>query len=122
MRYIRDFFYNFSDIIFAIIVTALIGYVLFFNLNHLVNIENENVSTVQAKNEIVNKKDEEINVMIPSNLNAEQLAEILKEYKVINDTKPFIEKFKDTKKTIKSGEIKIKQDISLDELEKLIFE
>ncbi|EHR33962.1 hypothetical protein [Helcococcus kunzii] len=122
MRYIRDFFYNFSDIIFAIIVTALIGYVLFFNLNHLVNIENENVSTVQAKNEIVNKKDEEINVMIPSNLNVEQLAEILKEYKVINDTKPFIEKFKDTKKTIKSGEIKIKQDISLDELEKLIFE
>ncbi|MCT1795570.1 hypothetical protein ACWOAQ_01875 [Helcococcus kunzii] len=122
MRYIRDFFYNFSDIIFAIIVTALIGYVLFFNLNHLVNIENENVSTVQAKNEIVNKKDEEINVMIPSNLNIEQLAEILKEYKVINDTKPFIEKFKDTKKTIKSGEIKIKQDISLDELEKLIFE
>lgn len=122
MRYIRDFFYNFSDIIFAIIVTALIGYILFFNLNHLVNIENENVSTVQAKNEIVNKKDEEINVMIPSNLNVEQLAEILKEYKVINDTKPFIEKFKDTKKTIKSGEIKIKQDISLDELEKLIFE
>ncbi|WP_282926779.1 hypothetical protein [Helcococcus kunzii] len=122
MRYIKDFFYNFSDIIFAIIVTALIGYVLFFNLNHLVNIENENVSTVQAKNEIVNKKDEEINVMIPSNLNVEQLAEILKEYKVINDTKPFIEKFKDTKKTIKSGEIKIKQDVSLDELEKLIFE
>lgn len=122
MRYIRDFFYNFSDIIFAIIVTALIGYVLFFNLNHLVNIENENVSTVQAKNEIVNKKDEEINVMIPSNLNVEQLAEILKEYKVINDTKPFIEKFKDTKKTIKSGEIKIKQDISLNKLEKLIFE
>ena len=33
-----------------------------------------------------------------------------------------IEKFKDTKKTVKAGDYTLKQNISLDELEKLIFE
>lgn len=122
MRYIRDFFYNFSDIIFAIIVTALIGYVLFFNLSRLVNIENEVSPSVQATNEVVNKKNEEVNVTIPSNLNVEQLSEILLEYKVIEKKEDFIDKFKDTKKTVKAGDYTLKQNISLDELEKLIFE
>lgn len=122
MRYIRDFFYNFSDIIFAIIVTALIGYVLFFNLSRLVNIENEVSPSVQATNEVVNKKVEEVSVTIPSNLSVEQLSEILLEYKVIDQKDKFIEKFKDTKKTVKAGDYTLKQNISLDELEKLIFE
>lgn len=121
MRYIRDFFYNFSDIILALIVTIGIGYVLFLNLNYLVNIETQASTNTISTNEVVNKNELEIDVIISSNLSIEQLADILNEYKIISNKKDFIEYFSKLNLIIKSGQYTLKQNMSNEELENIIF-
>lgn len=110
MKYIKDFFYNFSDIIFALLVVVAIGFVLYTNLDYLVNVE-ENQSTVETVQKNETKEEVVITVTIPSNLNLQQLADLLKEYKVIENKEDFVKSIKSPENVkIKSGTYEFKQD------------
>lgn len=50
MKYIKDFFYNFSDLIFALIIILGISFVLYFNFNNLVNIESKASNIIKEDN------------------------------------------------------------------------
>ena len=122
MRYIKDFFYNFSDLIFAILVTLGIAYVLYFNFNELVNIEAQANSIIETQSENKVEEKMEVETTIPSNLTIDQLATILFEYKVIDNKEAFINQYKDKDVKIKSGNFKLKEKMDFTEIEKIIFE
>ncbi|MDO4605563.1 MAG: hypothetical protein Q4B23_06270 [Helcococcus sp.] len=116
MKYIKDFFYNFSDIIFALIIVVAIGFVLYTNLDYLVNVE-EAQAAVETIKENESKEEVVITVTIPSGLNVEQLADLLTEYKVIENKEDFIKSFETTEKvSIKSGTYKFKQGENFDRI------
>lgn len=116
MKYIKDFFYNFSDIIFALIIVVAIGFVLYTNLDYLVNVE-EAQAAVETIKENESKEEVVITVTIPTGLNVEQLADLLTEYKVIENKEDFIKSFETTEKvSIKSGTYKFKQGENFDRI------
>lgn len=121
MKYIKDFFYNFSDIIFALIVVVAIGFVLYTNLDYLVNVE-EARAYVDTIEEDKPKEEVVISVTIPSGLNVEQLADLLAEYKVIENKEDFIKSFKTTENvSIKSGTYEFKQGENYDNIISLLI-
>lgn len=116
MKYIKDFFYNFSDIIFALLVVVGIGFVLYTNLDYLVNVE-EVQAAVETVEEDETKEEVVISVTIPSGLNVEQLADLLAEYKVIENKEDFINSFETTENlSIKSGTYEFKQGENYDNI------
>lgn len=109
MKYIKDFFYNFSDIIFAIVVVLGIGFILYINLDNLVNID-EKQSIIETKVETVEESAITVNVTVPSGISVEQLADLLAEYSVIDDKQNFLDSFETTDNVqIKSGSFEFEQ-------------
>ena len=116
MKYSKDFFYNFSYIIFALLVVVGIGFVLYTNLDYLVNVE-EVQAAVETVEEDETKEEVVISVTIPSGLNVEQLADLLAEYKVIENKEDFINSFETTENlSIKSGTYEFKQGENYDNI------
>lgn len=121
MKYIKDFFYNFSDIIFALLVVVGIGFVLYTNLDYLVNVE-EVQAAVETTEESKSEEDVSISVTIPSGLNVEQLADLLSEYKIIENKDDFIKSFETTENvTIKSGTYEFLKGESFDKIKSTLI-
>ena len=121
MKYIKDFFYNFSDIIFALLVVVGIGFVLYTNLDYLVNVE-EVQAAVETTEESKSEEEVLISVTIPSGLNVEQLADLLSEYKIIENKDDFIKSFETTENvTIKSGTYEFLKGESFDKIKSTLI-
>lgn len=121
MKYIKDFFYNFSDILFALLAVVGIGFVLYTNLDYLVNVD-EVQATSETIEETKQEKEVPISVTIPSGLNIEQLADLLAEYKIIDNKDEFIKSFETTKNvTIKSGTYEFLKGESFDKIKSTLI-
>lgn len=122
MKKIKDFFYNFSDILFAILVVVGIIYVLYYNVDYITHLDykttdKETVQESETEEEIV-----DVNVTIPNNINLEQLADILSEYKIIDDKTKFIESFENKDVKIKSGDFKLNEKMDFNQIKDVIIE
>ncbi len=121
MKYIKDFFYNFSDIIFALLVVVGIGFVLYTNLDYLVNVE-EAQAAVETTEETKSEEEVSISVTLPSGLTVEQLADLLAEYKIIENKDEFIKSFETTENvTIKSGTYEFLKGESFDKIKSTLI-
>lgn len=121
MNKIKDFFYNFIDILLLLAILLASGYVVYSNLNHLMNLKNTTKITAEK---VKNKEESQVSITIPKNTDLEQLSKLLKSYSIIDNEEKFKEEFnkinKDAK--IKSGDFKIKGDTTLDEIIKSLTE
>lgn len=121
MKYIKDFFYNFFDLIIALIVISAITFVLYTNIDHLLNVEVE-ATDITSMNDVEESKElQEIEVSIPTNIEIDKLADILLEYNVIENKDYFIEEFKYKKDNLISGKHELRQNMTNEELNKVIF-
>lgn len=118
MRKIKDFFYNFQDMIIVLALLALIAYVLFTNVNYLVNLENPKLQTSTKNDDQVGPKETTTEVIIPKDIDKKQLADVLKGYGAIESTDSFIKRFDEVNKDakIKSGIVNIKSTMTMDEI------
>lgn len=124
MKRIKDFFYNFTDILIALLLVAIIAFILYFNLNRMINMESKKpVKQSQTTETNAADKKIEIDVTISEGLSNEQLAKILQAYSLVDDTKKFIEDLNAYKKdpVIKAGSYKITKGASNQEIFKLII-
>ncbi|MFM1514989.1 hypothetical protein [Helcococcus ovis] len=120
MKYIKDFFYNFSDLIFALIIILGISFVLYFNFNNLVNIESK-ASNIIKEDNLKKEDNSEIEVTIPKGINYKQLSEILFEYKIIKDKDSFTKYLEKSKKNIIYGTHKIRKNLAFDQIKDIIL-
>ncbi|MFM1524646.1 MULTISPECIES: hypothetical protein [Helcococcus] len=121
MKYIKDFFYNFSDLIFALIVVLGIGFVLYFNFNNLVNIESKASNIIQEETIKKTEDNSEIEVTIPKGITYKQLSDILFEYKLIQDKDNFTKSLENSKKNIIYGTHKIKKNLNFEQIKEIVL-
>lgn len=119
---IKDFFYNFTDIIIALLLIAGIVFVLHYNLSEMMEIKGQ----AYIKNESIEKtsvKEEFLEVYIPAEISKEQLSEILAASSLIKDKKIFLEEINKAAKNlkIKSGTYKFKKDSTNQEIIDLLL-
>lgn len=115
MNKIKDFFYRYFDFLIAFIIIVVISFVLYINLNYLLNLNN--VSIEQEKLES-SEEASEINVYIPANISPDQLADILIGYEIITGKEEFLITYEQlaSQREIKSGDFLLKSDTSLQDL------
>ncbi|MDO5026270.1 MAG: hypothetical protein Q4E50_00400 [Tissierellia bacterium] len=115
MNKIKDFFYSFIDILLLLAILFASGYVVYYNLDYLMNLKTTTEVTSQERNEV---KEADLNITIPNDTDSKQLAKLLKSYNLIDKEDKFIEKFNDIneKAEIKSGEFKISPHLSYEEI------
>lgn len=118
---IKDFFYYFFDIILAILIIGGISFVIYTNLDYLINLDHKDIN---ANAQVEEKKEEDllIDVDIPKDIKSEDLAILLESYGLINDKKDFEDKLNNYKKDseINTGNFKIKSNIAMDDLIKIL--
>lgn len=119
MNRIKDFFYDFIDILLLLAVLLGSAYVVYYNLDHLMDLQGTSEVVTKMVEE---KNDKSIRVTIPESTNTKQLAKILKGYHIIEDEESFIKKFNQLNKDakIKSGEFEIKEGMSDQEIIKKV--
>lgn len=120
MERVKDFFYFILKRILLIAILASLAYVVFTNLDYLMNIK----ATSQDVKKIVQKEQnkEIIEITIPEGINSSQLAKLLKGYKLIKDEEIFVTKFDEINKDkdIKSGSFSIDKSSDLDKIIKIL--
>ncbi len=118
---IKDFFYYFFDIILAILIIGGISFIIYTNLDYLINLDHKDIN---ANAQVEEKKEEDllIDVDIPKDIKSEDLAILLESYGLINDKKDFEDKLNNYKKDseINTGNFKIKSNIAMDDLIKIL--
>ncbi len=118
---IKDFFYYFFDIILALVILAGISFVIYSNLDYLINLDHKDIN---ANAQVEEKIEEDIliDVDIPKDIKEDDLAKLLTSYGLVDDQEAFKEKLTTYKKDkkIKTGNFKIKKNISMDDLVKII--
>lgn len=123
MKYIKDFFYNFNDIIFSIIIILLASFIVYRNMDYLTKVENLQSSiTISSDSETVEEIENKISVNIPTGTTIEQLGDLLLSYGIINNAEEFTSNFNDKEVIIKSGTFELTQNMSIDELKSLLVE
>ena len=115
MNKIKDFFYRYFDFLIAFIIIVVISFVLYINLNYLLNLNS--VSIEQEKLES-SEEANEISVYIPGNISPDQLADILIGYEIITDKEKFLNSYQElaSQREIKSGDFLLRSDTSLQDL------
>lgn len=124
IKKIRDFYYNFSDIIFALLISAGILFVLYTNIDRLTNVD-ANLNSKQETSENIKTEEAElkITVNIPPSVNVNQVASILKEFKIIDNEKTFVDTFKENDSvTFKTGDFEISNKATIEEIKNLIIQ
>lgn len=124
MKYIKDFLYNFNDLIFSLIVLVGVVLVLYLNMNYMSNVElvNQRTETVQ---ETIQETTQEmtVSVNIPTSTTLTQLAQLLESYGVITDQAAFINSFDDQSVQPHTGTFELKQNMSIEDIKSvLVFE
>ncbi|MDO4778632.1 MAG: hypothetical protein Q4A42_03660 [Tissierellia bacterium] len=119
---IKDFFYNFTDIIIALLLIAGIVFVLHYNLSEMMEIKGQ----ADIQSESIEKtpiKEEFLEVYIPAEISKEQLSDILAASSLIKDKKIFLEEINKADKSlkIKSGTYKFKKDSTNQEIIDLLL-
>jgi len=118
---IKDFFYYFFDIILAILIIGGISFVIYTNLDYLINLDHKDIN---ANAQVEEKIEEDIliDVDIPKDINENDLTKLLTSYGLVEDQEAFKEKLTTYKKDkkIKTGNFQIKKNISMDDLVKII--
>lgn len=123
MKYIKDFFYNFNDIIFSIIIILLASFIVYRNMDYLIKVENLQSSiTISSDSETVEEIENKISVNIPTGINIEQLGDLLLSYGIISNAEEFTSNFNDKEVIIKSGTFELTQNMSIDELKSILVE
>lgn len=123
MKYIKDFFYNFNDIIFSIIIILLASFIVYRNMDYLIKVENLQSSiTISSDSDTVEEIENKISVNIPTGTTIEQLGDLLLSYGIINNAEEFTSNFNDKEVIIKSGTFELTQNMSIDELKSLLVE
>lgn len=123
MKYIKDFFYNFSDILLSILVAIGAVYLIYFSMNQLINIEHDTeaiVSNVSA-NQIETIEENKINVNIPAGVNLDQASEILLSYGIIKDKEKFIDSFTDKEAVFNSGTFELEKDMDFEKIKEILI-
>lgn len=120
MKKIKDFFYSFSDILFAIFVVLGVVYILYININSISHLEakQNNEISLESKEE----KNIEVNVTIPIGINLEQLTDILYEYEIIGDKNTFLNSFTNKDVKIKSGDFTLIKSMDISKIKELVIE
>lgn len=120
MNKIKDFFYNFTDIIFSILVAGLAAFVIYYSMNQLINIEHheKNVSIVQESN--TEDLNQTITVNIPSGVSLDQLADLLLSYGVIENKADFISSFESEDLVINSGTYALERNMDYEAIREAI--
>ena len=122
MKYIKDFFYNFSDILLSILVAIGAVYLIYFSMNQLINIEHDTdaiVSNVSA-NQTETIEENKINVNIPAGVNLDQASEILLSYGVIKDKEKFIDSFTDKEAIFNSGTFELEKNMDFEKIKEIL--
>lgn len=119
MRRLKDFFYNFIDLLIIVAILAACTYVVYFNLDKLMNLQSISQQMVRKESK---KTVKEITITLPNGLNSKQLADILEGYKLINDKEAFINNLNETKPNaqIIAGDYKVKNNITEKELIEIV--
>lgn len=122
MNKIKDFLYNFLEMIVAVALLGLIVFVLWTNLNYLMNLNQASIANASNEEQVNSDEVQTTNVTLPSDLNVEQLATVLEGYKVIENKEDFIKKFNETNPSAKilSGSFDIPNNSSIEDIIKLI--
>lgn len=114
MNRVKDFLYNFIDILLLLAILLGSAYVVYYNLDHLMNLRTTTKSVADISED---KKATSIHITIPEGINKQQLAKLLKGYHLIESEDDFIKKFDGLKKEkIKSGDFNIKRNMTIDEI------
>lgn len=114
MNRIKDFFYDFIDILLLLAILLGSAYVVYYNLDHLMDLKGTSKVVTKMVEE---KKDSTIHITIPEGIDKEQLAKLLKGYHIVENETQFVNKFDQMKKTIiKSGDFQLKQSMSIEEI------
>ena len=123
MSRIRDFFYNFLEFIIAMALLAYIIFVLTTNLQYLMNLDQNAVIATSSEKVDIQVSDT-TSVILPTDLNVEQLATVLEGYKVISNKEEFINKFNEinSEAIISSGSFDISSDASVEDVIKIVTE
>lgn len=122
MKYIKDFFYNFSDILLSILVAIGAVYLIYFSMNQLINIEhsNEVIASEVSTNQTETIAESKINVSIPAGVNLDQASEILLSYGVIKDKEKFIESFTDKEAVFNSGNYELEKNMDFEKIKEIL--
>lgn len=122
MKYIKDFLYNFNDLIFSLIVLVGVVLVLYLNMNYMSNVELVNQQT-QNSAQVSEETSVEmtISVNVPTSTSLSQLGTLLESYGIITDTNVFIESFEDQSVQPHPGTYELKQNMSFDEIKSIII-
>lgn len=122
MKYIKDFFYNYLDILFALVVALATVAIIFLNMNRLINLNSEIAPSenVEVTESVQEKPNVEVN--IPTSATADQVADILVTYGILTDKTEFINSFAGTEPTFKTGTFSLNSNMTIDEIKTLIVQ
>lgn len=121
MKYIKDFFYNFSDLIFALLITVVTVFIIYTNMQYLGNVENLGTSVNTTSNETVASKGVvDVTVNIPADINLDQLGDLLHSYGVVADVDAFKASFSQENVLITPGVYELEENMDYEEIKSIL--
>lgn len=115
MERIKDLFYSIFKRILLLAILLGLTYVVYTNLDYLMDIRATSKDVAKISHD--NKK-ENIEITIPEGINSNQLAKLLKGYKLIEDEDSFVQKFEEINKDnpIPEGDFNIEKGSEIEEI------